>query len=111
MENKTNNQLEIKTGHLKFYIGDDESKALAEITFVYEGNNLIIEHTIVTEALKGQGVARTLVDRVVDFARLEKHKIIPVCDYAKKVLTQNAQYQDILADEVLLTRADENKED
>lgn len=98
----TNNNLEIKKGNLKFYIGEDESNALAKITFIYKDNNLVIEHTIVSDALKGQGVARTLVDAVVAFAKEENLKIIPVCDYAKKVLTQDETYRDVLADEVLL---------
>ncbi len=98
----TNNKLEIKKGNLKFYIGEDESNALAKITFIYKDNNLVIEHTIVSDALKGQGVARTLVDVVVAFAKEENLKIIPVCDYAKKVLTQDETYRDVLADEVLL---------
>ena len=110
MENKTNNNLEIKKGNLKFYIGEDESSSLAKITFIYKDGNLVIEHTIVSESLKGQGVARTLVDKVVAFAKEENLKIYPVCDYAKKVLTQDKAYRDILADDVSLTTVDTNKE-
>lgn len=103
MATNTNNNLEIKKGNLKFYIGEDESNALAKITFIYKENDLVIEHTIVSDALKGQGVARSLVEAVVDFAKKENIKIIPVCDYAKKVLIQDETFRDILADEVLLT--------
>lgn len=102
MDGNTNNNLEIKKGNLKFYIGEDESNALAKITFIHKDNNIVIEHTIVSDALKGQGVARTLVDAVVAYAKEENIKIIPVCDYAKKVLTQDEMYRDVLADEVLL---------
>lgn len=110
MENKSNINIEIKKGNLKFYIGDDETNTLAKITFIYNEGNLVIEHTIVSDILKGQGVARLLVERVVAFAKLENIKIIPVCDYAKKVLTQDETYRDILADEGLLTTTDANKE-
>jgi hypothetical protein len=99
----TSKNLEIKKGNLKLYIGEDESNALAKITFIYKDDNLVIEHTIVSDALKGQGVARKLVDAVVALAKAENMKIIPVCDYAKKVLTQDDTYRDILADEVFLT--------
>lgn len=102
MTSNMNGDLEIKKGNLKFYIGEDESNALAKITFIYKDNNLVIEHTIVSDVLKGKGVARTLVDAVVAFAKEENLKIIPVCDYAKKVMTQDEAYKDILADEVLL---------
>ncbi len=102
MDGNTNNNLEIKKGNLKFYIGEDESNALAKITFIHKDNNIVIEHTIVSDALKGQGVARTLVDAVVAYAKEENIKIIPVCNYAKKVLTQDETYRDVLANEVLL---------
>jgi hypothetical protein len=109
MENKVND-LEIKKGNLKFYIGDDEANPLAKITFIYKADNLVIEHTIVNDSLKGQGVAKTLVEAVVTFAKQEKVKIIPVCDYAKKVLTQDDTYRDVLASEVLQSISEANKE-
>ena len=45
MENKSNINIEIKKGNLKFYIGDDETNTLAKITFIYNEGNLVIEHT------------------------------------------------------------------
>lgn len=111
MENTSKNCYEIKKGDLKFYIGEDETNALAKITFVYKEDTLVINHTIVSELLKGQGVARTLVEHVVAFARLEKLKILPICDYAKNVLIKDTQYRDVLAEEILNAIKDDNKED
>lgn len=88
---------DIKPGQDKFYIGDDEAKPLAEITFVLEGDDrLIIEHTRVSEALRGGGVGRRLVDAVAGLARSENKKIISHCPYAKKILAGNAEYSDVL---------------
>ncbi len=49
--------MEIREGHNKFYINDEQGKQIAEIVFVPTGENLaIIEHTDVDESLKGQGI-------------------------------------------------------
>ena len=45
--------MEIREGHNKFYINDEQGKQIAEIVFVPTGENLaIIEHTDVDESLK-----------------------------------------------------------
>lgn len=52
--------MEIREGHNKFYINDEQGKQIAEIVFVPTGENLaIIEHTDVDESLKGQGIGKT----------------------------------------------------
>ncbi|BBU87505.1 hypothetical protein EIMP300_89050 [Escherichia coli] len=53
--------MEIREGHNKFYINDEQGKQIAEIVFVPTGENLaIIEHTDVDESLKGQGIGKQL---------------------------------------------------
>lgn len=76
--------MEIREGHNKFYINDEQGKQIAEIVFVLTGENLaIIEHTDVDESLKGQGIGKQLVAKVVEKMRREKRKIIPLCPFAK----------------------------
>lgn len=61
--------MEIREGHNKFYINDEQGKQIAEIVFVPTGENLaIIEHTDVDESLKGQGIGKQLVAKVVENA-------------------------------------------
>ena len=57
---------------------------------------MVINHTQVFDGYEGQGIARQLVMAAVDFARKEGRKIIPVCSYAKAVLTRTDEYQDVL---------------
>lgn len=57
---------------------------------------MLINHTQVFDGYEGQGIARQLVMAAVDFARKEGRKIIPVCSYAKAVLTRTDEYQDVL---------------
>jgi predicted GNAT family acetyltransferase len=57
---------------------------------------MIIDHTRVFEGFEWQGIARQLVMAAVDFARQNNRTIIPVCSYARKVLTQTDEYKDVL---------------
>ena len=57
---------------------------------------MIIDHTRVFEGFEGQGIARQLVMAAVDFARQNNRTIIPVCSYARKVLTRTDEYRDVL---------------
>ncbi len=89
--------MEIKKGHNKFYIGESESDMQARITWKNGGDNIIvIDHTIVDPRLRGQGIAGELIKKVVEMAREENLKIVPVCSYAVVKLTRTNEYQDIL---------------
>ena len=58
---------------------------------VYEENNniIIIVHTGVESDYQGQGIARRLVNLVIDYSKKENKKVIATCSYAKKVLEDN----------------------
>ena len=89
--------MEIKKGTNKFYIGENESNPIARITWKNGGNKIIvIDHTIVDPSLRGQGVAGQLLAKVVEMARNEGLKIVPVCSYAVVKLTRNNEYADVL---------------
>lgn len=89
--------LEIKKGKNSFYVGDSEAKPLAEMTFVRSSDKiLIIDHTHIAEELNGQGVGKLLLKELVDWARKEEVKIIPLCPYAKAQMEKNKEYHDML---------------
>ena len=50
---------------------------------------MIIDHTFVDPAYRGQGLAEKLVPKGVEKARAEKKTIIPLCPFAKKSLNVN----------------------
>ena len=80
-----------------FYVGDSEEDVIAEITYVPTGESkIIIDHTYVSDELRGQGVAKLLLDEVVSYARAENKKIIPVCPYAKAQMERFEEYHDVL---------------
>jgi predicted GNAT family acetyltransferase len=91
---------EIKKGNNGFFIGDDETNPLATIEYLEKGNNVIVaNHTYVDPSLRGQGIAKMLLETLVDFARKENKKIIPVCSYVKAEFERNKGYHDVIYQE------------
>ncbi len=88
--------IDIKKGEKSFYVGDNEEEPLAKMELIHSGDEIIIDHTFVSEQLRGQNVARQLLKRVVDFAREKNKKIIPICSFAKAELNKNKDYKDVL---------------
>jgi predicted GNAT family acetyltransferase len=88
---------EVKKGNQKFYIGDDEAEALGVIEYQEQGEKVLVaNHTYVNPSLRGQGIAKMLLDALVDFARKENKKIIPVCSYVKAEFERNKGYHDVI---------------
>jgi predicted GNAT family acetyltransferase len=80
----------------KFYIEIDGVE-LAEMTYVWRGTDrIIIEHTEVSDQLKGKGAGKQLVLKAVDFARQKGIKIIPICSFAKSVFDKLKELHDVL---------------
>ena len=80
-----------------FYI-DEGGTRLAEMTFTKAGDALlIIDHTDVSDALRGTGAGKKLVAEAVDYARKNKLHILPVCPFAKSVFDKTPEYADVLS--------------
>ena len=70
----------------------------AEMTYSRAGEAMIIiDHTGVPDALRGQGVGVALVQRGVEDARAEGRKILPLCPYAKAQIEKHPEWQDVLS--------------
>ncbi|MGF2615845.1 GNAT family N-acetyltransferase [Rossellomorea aquimaris] len=87
---------EIQKGTNKFYKGGDENSPEAELVYSSDPKALVIEHTVVSEQLRGQGVGEKLVDEAVQYARENNLKIDSQCPFAKRVLEREDKYQDVL---------------
>lgn len=79
-----------------FFIGE-KNKPMAEMTYSKAGNDtIIIDHTEVSEALKGKGAGKQLVTAAVEYARQNGIKIIPLCPFARSVFEKVREYHDVL---------------
>lgn len=87
--------MEILFDNNRFYGGPDPKKPLAEITFYPVNDKQIeVDHTFTDTSLRGQGIARKLVERVAEYARSQGLRVSAVCPYAHKVLAEEA-FKDI----------------
>lgn len=76
---------------------ESENVVLAEMTFsIVNPSFIIIDHTEVDESLKGQGVGKKLLQSIVEHARQNTIKIMPLCPFAKHVFQTDASIQDVL---------------
>src|SRR5690606_17462032 len=81
-------------GRYVIRIGEDE----AELTYSRAGAKLIIiDHTGVPEALRGRGLGEALVRQAVEDARTEGRRIVPLCPFAKTLISRHPEWQDVLS--------------
>lgn len=79
-----------------FYI-EEKDFLLAEMTYSFAGSDkLILDHTVVADSLKGNGIGSMLIEAAVSYCRDKCIKIVPLCPFAKSVFERNPTYQDVL---------------
>ena len=76
---------------------EKEGKVLAEIIWTQLGDIMVVEHTFVDSSLRGQGIAKQLLNRAADYARENEYKIEAVCSYVVKAFETSHEYDDIKA--------------
>ena len=70
---------------------------VAEMTFTRIGERqIIIDHTEVPDAFRGQGAGLRLVARAVEDARAAGKTIIPLCPFANAQFRRHPEWADVL---------------
>ena len=91
----------------RFYIGESEEKNIAEVTFKkHQDNIIVLDHTYVNRSLRGRGIGKILVDKVVEYARQNNLKIIPTCPFAKDIMEMSEAYADVLLSDPEIQKED-----
>ena len=67
----------------------DENNKLGECDFIESENTWNIIHTSVDSRYQGQGLARKLVECIIENSKKYNKNLIADCSYAKKVLENN----------------------
>ena len=89
--------MEIKEEKNRLALFNDEQQEIGEMTWSdARPDIMIIDHTFVDPAYRGQKLAEKLVYTGVELARRDGKKIIPLCPYAKKEFEKKPEYQDVL---------------
>lgn len=80
----------------RFFITVDQLQA-AEMTYTWAGTErIIIDHTEVSDILRGQSAGKKMVLQAVNYAREKGIKIIPLCPFANSVFQKMPEIQDVL---------------
>lgn len=70
--------------------------AEGEITFTHRGPNIIsADHTGIPEALNGKGVAKALLDFMLNDAREHGFRIIPICPFVRGQYAKHPEWADL----------------
>jgi len=86
-----------KVGNRGMFFVEEDGNILAEMVYSMSSpTKMIIEHTEVSDELKGQNVGSELVRTAVEFARAHDIKIIPLCPFANAVFKRKPDYGDVL---------------
>jgi predicted GNAT family acetyltransferase len=62
-----------------------------------DGDEIVFDHTVVPQALEGQGVGSALVAGALDDVRQRGLKVVPLCSFVKGWIERHPEAQDLLA--------------
>ena len=87
----------ITEGAKGYFVALDGETEAGRMYFTNAGaDKIIIDHTEVDDAFRGQKVGQRILDEVVRFARENGIRIIPLCPFAKSVFDKTAEIRDVL---------------
>jgi predicted GNAT family acetyltransferase len=82
-------------GHGAFYIMG-ETGLLGEMIISVNKDNLTVFHTEVAPAAEGKGLAKKMLQTMVDYARKNNLKVIPICPYVHGQFRRHPQdFEDV----------------
>ena len=71
---------------------DDEG----ELTFSRASPTMVIaDHTLAPDSMRGMGVAKAMVERLIADARAEGFKIFALCPYVKSQFDRHPEWSDV----------------
>lgn len=76
----------------------------AVATYSIAGDVITFEHTVVPEALRGQGIARELVEFALASVRERGLKVVPQCEVFNASMRKHPETHDLLADPALFDK-------
>lgn len=80
----------------EFFV-ENENQKQARMTYSKAGEDrIIIDHTEVSDALRGQGAGFKMVEAAVKFAREKGIAIVPLCPFARSVFDKTPELRDVL---------------
>lgn len=76
-------ELQLDSNMRGAFVINDGSNRLAEMNVAISDGNVIVFHTKVSDHLRGQGVGARLVETMVEYAKKNTLKVVPLCSYVR----------------------------
>lgn len=93
---------QVETGTKGFFGAFDGDKVAGKICYTFAGETrMILDHTEVNDAYRGQNIGKRILLEIVEYARANKIKIIPLCPFAKSVFDRTEEIGDVLWQTIL----------
>lgn len=82
-------------GEGEFYV-EEGGEHIGEMSVLIEGDIMTVKHTEVHPDMEGKGLARLMLDGMVEFARENSLKVLPKCSYVKTQFQRHdGEYGDV----------------
>jgi uncharacterized protein len=87
----------IESGTKGFFSAIDGETEAGRMSYTFAGETrMILDHTEVNDAYRGQNIGKRILMELVAYARENKIKIIPLCPFAKSVFNKVEEIRDVL---------------
>lgn len=84
-------------GHKFAYQHKENGNVTAEIEWTEDNGIMTMTHTFVDDSLRGQGIAKKLLDQAAENARDKGLKMKAVCSYVVNAFDRSDDYNDVKA--------------
>ena len=74
---------------------DDDMAGIAD--FRLDGEAVVLPHTVIDPARRGQGLGAVLVQGALDDIRSAGRTVVPTCSYVREFIDEHPEHQDLLA--------------
>lgn len=78
------------------FVWAEGDQRVAFLDYRRVGERVLLDHTFVDPARRGQGIAERLVDAVIDWARANVLRVVPICSYTVVVLNRRDDLEDVV---------------
>ncbi len=88
-------KLQINTASNRLELTIGESTAFIE--YKLADHTLFLIHTEVPQELEGKGVGAAIVQKALQYAKDNDHKIVPLCPFVQSYLERHKEWNEIVA--------------
>ena len=69
---------------------------LAKVMYAKRKDVLYLNYAFVPGELRGKGVGAKMMQAVLEYARVNKLKVVPICSYTVRYMNQHTEWDDLL---------------